>query len=38
MKKIISIILVVVIAMMCFAGCEMNGTYVDTQNTIKNAA
>lgn len=38
MKKIISIILVVVIAMMCFAGCDdMNGTYADTQNTIKNA-
>jgi hypothetical protein len=38
MKKIISIILVVVISMMCFAGCETNGTYVDTQNTLKNAA
>ena len=37
MKKYISIILVVVIAMMCFAGCEYNGSYADTQNTIKNA-
>lgn len=37
MKKFISIILVVVMATMCFAGCEMNGTYADTQNTIKNA-
>ena len=38
MKKYISIILVVMIIMMCFAGCEMNGTYADTQSTIKNAA
>lgn len=38
MKKIISIILVVMIAMMCFAGCETSGTYADTQNTIKNAS
>jgi hypothetical protein len=38
MKKIISIILVVVIAMMCFAGCETSGSYVDKQNTIKNAS
>ena len=39
MKKIISIILVVVISVMCFAGCDdMSGSYVDTQNTIKNAS
>lgn len=38
MKKFISIILVVVMVAMCFAGCETNGSYADTQTTIKNAA
>lgn len=38
MKKFISIILVVVIATMCFAGCETDGTYMDTQSTKKTAA
>ena len=38
MKKFISIILVVVMVAMCFAGCNTNGTYADTVTTKKNAA
>ena len=39
MKKFVCILMIVAIMMVCFAGCdEMNGTYVDTSNTIKNAA
>lgn len=38
MKKFISIILVIMMTAVCFAGCDVNGTYADTHTTKKNAA
>lgn len=37
MKKIISIICVIALASVMFAGCELDGTYQDTANTMLTA-